>query len=494
LLNRLRSLSAARALSRALEHIRSKSVFPEAVEYRIAMNTSFKWSLASLVLLASCGSNSPLTSSNLHDAAAGGAGGSAGASGGQAGGNATSTDALGLTGAGGTTLVGASGGALAVGGSGAGGASGSSGAGQLPYRDGSPGDVSTIARADSGIDSALGGSPDGRGDAVSGTGGTGTGGVDAGGAGLDGGKIVGCSGAHLLLSDPTNYAFASTLTLPPIAVAPRSDLTIDWSEVTADLRGQAVDPKLDLNTIAISMWNLTETALESRINTDTLVTREMDVIPATFVTDHSHTTTNLLSFSFNGNPIDPTVLMGYYDIGAYPPASHIYMVSAQTGTSIGQGTRMLQTFRLDAASTNTTVKLTNASTAVTFSANLHDLTPIAIPAGQASIDIDWSGLKLDARGDSFIALNITEAMVGHYPQSSSELEARFLDLERIASELYSGSIDQGTTGKLATLKTDKGKAFAGIDASGTWLLALRCDSCSNPAPLYLTILRPCAGG
>ena len=37
-----------------------------------------------------------------------------------------------------------------------------------------------------------------------------------------------------------------------------------------------------------------------------------------------------------------------------------------------------------------------------------------------------------------------------------------------------------------------GKAFTGISTSGTWIVALRCGSCRNPAPWYLTVLKPCS--
>ena len=43
-----------------------------------------------------------------------------------------------------------------------------------------------------------------------------------------------------------------------------------------------------------------------------------------------------------------------------------------------------------------------------------------------------------------------------------------------------------------TLKDkDTGAAFPGVDDTGTWLVGLICGNCRNPAPWYMTILKPC---
>ena len=42
------------------------------------------------------------------------------------------------------------------------------------------------------------------------------------------------------------------------------------------------------------------------------------------------------------------------------------------------------------------------------------------------------------------------------------------------------------------LKDKNGASFAGIDGTGTWMVALVCGNCRNPAPLYMTILKPCS--
>ena len=54
----------------------------------------------------------------------------------------------------------------------------------------------------------------------------------------------------------------------------------------------------------------------------------------------------------------------------------------------------------------------------------------------------------------------------------------------------------GKTADLSTA-TDRasGAAFPGFNRpeTGTWMLALTCSKCQNPAPVVLTILQPAGG-
>jgi hypothetical protein len=392
---------------------------------------------------------------------AGGAPASGGAGGSNRGGSTSSTPASG-----------------GVGGSGKG---GSTSAGGVPGLGGSGGTGGT--RATFLPDGSFGGST-----SAGGTGGKGT------GRATGGTTTVACSGNPVHASDASNYAFASTLSLPPVSVAPGVDLTFDWSGVTADMRGRPIDPKKDLNLVAVTMWQLSLPDLEAKVNAETLVMRDLTVLPLTFPTDGSKTSANLVDFTFVGQVVDPVTILSYFDVATYPTSNHVYMVLAQTGTLLGQEIRMLQAFRLDATSTNTTVKLTNASVQLAYKANLHDLVPLTTPARQAGITFDWSALQSNAFGGAFDPTAITEILVGRYQQSPTELEARFGELDSIATDLYRGEILAGTSFDLSQLEDSAGKRFAGIDESGTWLVALQCGTCRNPAPWYLSRLVPCQGG
>ena len=325
--------------------------------------------------------------------------------------------------------------------------------------------------------------------APAGTGGSGGGGTGGGGTG---GSSLQCNSGTIFASEGNDYSFSSTISLPPIKVKPKTELTFDWGSVTADITRHAVDAKKDLNLIAVLGWAIPLDQVEKKMNADNAQSRDLIVVPASYVTDGTNTSQKLFNFSLNGNPIDPTVMIGYFDSDAYPPDQNSYTVMASSGTEVGTGIRMIQSFLLDPSSSNTIVTMTKDSTQLVFTADLQHLTPTGIPVGQAAISLDWSKMKTNALGNTFITSNITNALIGHYKETPADLSTdKFLDLEDIATELYRGDIPSGSVVDFSSLKDSNGKAFSGIDDTGTWLVALQCGGCHNPAPWYLTILKVC---
>jgi hypothetical protein len=87
---------------------------------------------------------------------------------------------------------------------------------------------------------------------------------------------------------------------------------------------------------------------------------------------------------------------------------------------------------------------------------------------------------------------VTSAVVGHYKETPAELEAKFLDLNLIADQYYTADLVSSTSFDFSTLKEQTtGADFPGVDDSGTWLVGLICGNCRNPAPWYMTVLKPC---
>jgi hypothetical protein len=177
----------------------------------------------------------------------------------------------------------------------------------------------------------------------------------------------------------------------------------------------------------------------------------------------------------------------------FDPATHTYTVVVSTGTMLGRGTRMIQAFKLDPSSTNTMVAVTPTSTELDYTVDLEALTPTPMPAGNPNITIEWGGMTVNAHGHEFIPLDITEVRVAHYAETVSELEARFLDLDMLATDTWTGEVLAGTNVSLSGVMNTRagGPAFTGIDNNGTWIIALTCGRCRNPAPWYLSVVTPC---
>jgi len=289
-----------------------------------------------------------------------------------------------------------------------------------------------------------------------------------------------------------NYAFSSTITLPPVSVMPDTELTFNWGTVTKDLLGHPLSPTTDVDMVELGLWELTQAELEMKLNADQLKQSDLAVI-ANQETAKTLTSTTLFSFTSAGTPLTPEQILPYVNVANYPPDLHTYTVMIATGTALGQGTRLLQAFRLDPASTNTTVNLTDASVNLVWSADLGALTSPEVHAATPGITIDWAGMTVNAMGYPFKPTDITEVLVGHYDETPEELEAKFLDLELIDEDMWRAEVPSGTSINLSTLTNETGTAFPGISATGTWVVGLVCGECANPAPWYLTILKPCAG-
>jgi hypothetical protein len=308
-----------------------------------------------------------------------------------------------------------------------------------------------------------------------------------------------CYGANPIASEINDYSFTSTFTLPPVTVKSMSNLTIDWGSVTHDFLNHPLSATADINAVTVLIFKLPLAQVAPKLNSDTLTTDDVLVVPPpSLLPSGGQTSAMLYDLTLNGTPIPMDQFASYFDPSMLPPTMYSYMAAAASGTTIGSGFRMLQTFQLDSSSSNTMVKLTDDSTKMTYSANLHSLTITGVPAGNPALTLDWSKMVMDgaknALGAVFKDGYVTDAVVGHYSETPAELEAKFLDIDRIAmpNQYYTARLVSSTMLDFTTLKDmASGAAFPGIDDTGTWLLGLTCGNCRNPAPWYLTILKAC---
>jgi hypothetical protein len=346
--------------------------------------------------------------------------------------------------------------------------------------------LGTLALVLAGCSSTADGGPG----ASNGGGGTG-GGTGTSGANTSGGSADSCKASFSATTDH-NYQFSSTITLTPVLVKPDSELTFDWSAVNKDFLGHAMDPAKDIDSANLVLWALNEQDLQTKLNADAL--RQLDaVVPATSPTKNTATSVSLFDFqSAAGEPLTQDMILPYMSATKYPPAANTYTFIVASGSLISGGkSRMIQALKLDPASTNTQIKLSNTSTKLDYTVDFHSLKPTMVPGADPKLTVDWADILTNAMGNTFLPTQITEVRVAHYTQPQAELEAHFLDLELIDEDTWRDQEIAGTSIELSKLTNDAGQSFPGVSASGTWVLGLVCGACRNPAPWYLTILKPC---
>ncbi len=352
---------------------------------------------------------------------------------------------------------------------------------------------------------ATGGTAPAAGGSVGGLAGTGglpgdTGGAanGSGGAGTPSAQCLtetNADGNLVLNAEPqNNYSFSSSLSVSVTPVAPNSELFFDWSGLTHDFVSHPVDPATDIDMLSVIVWNVGHDEMTELLNNDQLGPSYVNS-PSAFYNENDVTSASIFEFVVPGGGEMPREdLMSRLNPELFDPELHTYTVMPAQGGIIGQGVKMVQAFRLDPTSTNQTVPITSESTSLTYQVDLTSLTPIGLPPARANVLVDWAAIQTNAMGRLFKLRSINEVMVAYYDLTPEELEAEFLDLELIASRMWRGPVPAGDSILLSNLTNEAGEAFAGIDSgtTGTWILALICGTCGNPAPWYITRLETCS--
>lgn len=313
-------------------------------------------------------------------------------------------------------------------------------------------------------------------------------------------------GNYVFVAQPANnYRFSSSLAVSLTQVAPNTDLTFDWSALTVDFLGHSVDPLADIDTVVVVLWALTPEQVTEKLNADELgaafnkgamviYTQNMVTSGSTHAAPPATPEAEPQSEDFQvpgGGALPHHEVMGRFDPMEWDPATHSYTVLVQEGGELGKGVRMVHAFQLDPASTTTELAITPQSASLSYDTSLRELTPVSMPVGVNNVLVDWSEMTMNAFGRPFLPRSVDEVLVAKYTQTPEQLEGEFLDLELIADEMYRGAVAAGSTQALTGLAKEDGTPFAGISNDGTWILALMCSSCANPAPWYLTLLTPC---
>ena len=297
----------------------------------------------------------------------------------------------------------------------------------------------------------------------------------------DGGTDSAIPEDAIALLDENNYAYSGTMNVPSTSTAAGEDVTFSWGDMALDMQCHDVDPVDDIDNLAVLAFrNLSEDEVEVGLSDDSL--QQVDLGVYINYEPGDAITAQLTDFTFYGT--DPEILE-YYTEG-----SGTWLVIATTGTQVAVGTRALSFIKPVAGETNHDVAIGDSCDVLDFSATLADLVPVPVSA-DGPWTFAWAGLTTNGLGLPITLTNIDLVMIGRYPDLTlDELQARFLDLELLADALWTLPIASGSYADLADATDSEGSSFSGFDGDGTWLLSLRCTTCPNPAPLFLTVLEP----
>jgi hypothetical protein len=286
--------------------------------------------------------------------------------------------------------------------------------------------------------------------------------------------------ATFRVTDANNYDFASAIDAPSVRTLEFADLTIDWSALGSDMQCHDVDPVADIDNLGLMAFPyLSEEEVEAGLSAGTI--EQADLGGYVSLEPGDRTSVSLSEFTFFTTDVDIETL--YQDIDGSS-----WMLLLSTGTTVGTGARSIVFLDPEPDEPNTEVLAGDACGVIDLDVELETLQATVAPAEGPWI-VDWSALSKDGQGLAIDFGKIDALMVARYSLTPAELEEQFFDLELIADELWTMDLPGGTSADLADLQGESG-AFEGFTAEGTWLLALRCSLCPNPAPLFLTRVGP----
>ncbi len=284
----------------------------------------------------------------------------------------------------------------------------------------------------------------------------------------------------MVFLDENNYHYTGLFDAPSVKTAQLQDLTLSWASVTQDLQCHDMDVTTEIDTLSFMLFpHLTEQEVEDGLSAGTLEQGDLQLYLS--YAPEGATDALLTDLTFFGTDAD---IEAFYEDG-----NGTFLLVLATGESIGVGGRDLVFIDPDPVETNTHVEFSEGCGILDFSGDLTDLEPVAV-AEAGPFTLDWTGLTTDGQGNPINTNNIDQIMVAHYDTATpAELESVFFDVELLADDLWFLDHGGGTTATLDGMTNAEGD-FPGFSASGTWLLALRCTLCPNPAPLFLTVLAP----
>jgi hypothetical protein len=287
--------------------------------------------------------------------------------------------------------------------------------------------------------------------------------------------LLACGSDVVTLSDEHNYLYSGAMSLPSQITASGQDVEVCWDALARDLQCRDLDPLADIDSLSLLRFpHLDQEDIVEGLERDSLTQAELDGV-ASLETQGS--CASLADLSFFGTPIE---LSDHYKEGGGN-----YLLMLATGTEPGQGTRALAFLQPSHASEIVQVHVDDACGTLDFQARLSPK-PVAVDA-QGAWTLDWSGLTVNGMGLTLDAAGIDRLELAFYEGASrDQLEEDFLELETSSSLSFAAELDPGYQYKLNDL--DGFESFGRTD--GIWLLALRCSTCSNPAPLFLATLEP----
>ena len=287
--------------------------------------------------------------------------------------------------------------------------------------------------------------------------------------------------AGILLEDANNFSFSSQVEAQSIAIAAEENANVHWGDLTVDMLGNHMN-STDINMVSVVLFpRLSQTEVLFGISNETL--RQSDLSGyVEYYPDESQTSASLIDFSMQGTYIDPSE---HFQIN-----SGTFLL---TFSSEELFTRTLLFFEPSEENDNHDIYVDNQSTIVNYDIDLVNLQPIVIPPAERWI-LDWSTLTTSGSDRPLNLPQLDHIQIVVINDDISTIEEHFLHIESRAQDIFSADVLGVDQIALSDLTNNNGE-YLDFELLSTYknthknmLLALRCLTCVNPAPLFVGVL------
>jgi len=290
------------------------------------------------------------------------------------------------------------------------------------------------------------------------------------------GQTSGLRTPDVVITDPTNYRYEPTLEIDTVPLRSGSDPLLSWGSVGMDNVGRPVAPIDDVDTVFITVFD----GMDPDELTEALA---YDVVPQTELDLFVHydtlgTTQARLS--------DFTMMTTDIDVEQYfVEDSGTWLAVLVSETALGAYRKLLYLSPEDDAPDDLAYFDDDCSS-YEVDVDLASLQLLEAPADTV-VELHWDELGTDGLGQDLALHKLDELVVGHYEDlEPADLEQDFFVAEENMDRRWSMDVSGQVRVDLADLEGPD--AFDGFSADGTWVVALRCGSCSSPMPRYLGIV------
>ena len=290
--------------------------------------------------------------------------------------------------------------------------------------------------------------------------------------------LIGClpESANIVLQDNHNFEFSSTVLAAEHSVAAQEDVVVDWSDLQIDMLGNTINGTVEKVSVLLFPRLGTEEVLFGLSN-ETL--RQSDLSGyVEYWPQEGESSAALTEFSMQGTYVDPQEHL-LPDNGSY----------LLTFSSAPNTTHSMSFFHPTQGEPNVEVVVDSSSTSVDYEIDLVNVERLPVPNAERWL-IEWGELTQSGTDRPLNLNQLDLIQLLGTTSSLEEVEAEFLRMEHLAEKQYETNILGRQDIPLLELTDAQGDNFQDFDPTFRWIVALRCSTCVNPAPLFVGVLAP----